>query len=109
MVQEPADERVLPLVGLGKSKTRRLPYLYEPGAEQALGQILPGYLRIRLHQVLLEARSAELGARLRAMTNATENADKLAAELTLQFYRIRQENITNEILEISSGAEALKG
>ena len=50
-----------------------------------------------------------MGARLRAMTNATENADKLAAELTLQFYRIRQENITNEILEISSGAEALKG
>lgn len=109
MVQESTDERILPLAGLGTSKARRLPYLYEPGAEQALGQILPGYLRIRLHQILLEARSAELGARLRAMTNATDNADKLAAELTLQFYRIRQENITNEILEISSGAEALKG
>lgn len=59
--------------------------------------------------MLLEARSAELGSRLRAMTNATDNAEKLASELTLEFYRIRQANITTEILEISSGAEALKG
>ncbi len=109
MTQEPSEERILPLAGVPGRRVQSLPYLFEPGAPEALGRILPAYLRIRLHQVLLEARTSELGARLRAMTNATENADKLASELTLEFYRIRQENITTEILEISSGAEALKG
>jgi len=109
MTQEPSEERILPLAEPEGRSGRQASLLFEPGAQQALNQILPAYLRIRLHQVLLESRTSELGARLRAMTNATENADKLASELTLEFYRIRQENITTEILEISSGAEALKG
>ena len=109
LAQEPVEEVLLPVVGKKAAHATPLPYLYEPGPEEALERILPGYLRTLVHQVLLEARSAELGARLRAMTNATDNADKLASELTLEFYRIRQNNITTEILEISSGAEALKG
>lgn len=109
LVQTPTEERILPLAGPEGEEVRPLPYLFEPGPEQALDQILPRYLQIILHQVLLESRTSELGARLRAMTNATDNADKLASELTLEFFRIRQENITTEILEISSGAEALKG
>ena len=60
-------------------------------------------------QYLLEAKTSELGSRLRAMTNATDNAEKLESELTLEYYRVRQNNITTEIIEISSGAEALKG
>ena len=55
----------------------------------------------------MESKVAELAARLKAMSNATDNADKLADELTLQFFRLRQEAITTEILEICSGAEAL--
>ncbi len=109
MLQEPTRERILPLVGESSEARSPVACLYEPGAQEALDRILPDSLRIRLHQVLLEARSAELGSRLRAMTNATDNAEKLASELTLEFYRIRQANITTEILEISSGAEALKG
>lgn len=109
MVQEPTQERLLPLADEPSGASPPGDCLYEPGAQEALDQILPNSLRIRLHQILLEARSAELGSRLRAMTNATDNAEKLASELTLEFYRIRQTNITTEILEISSGAEAQKG
>lgn len=110
MVQSPTEERILPLAGEDeKGEVQTLPYEFEPSAEGALNLILPRYLRVVLYQILLEARTSELGARLRAMTSATDNADKLASELTLDFYRIRQSNITNEILEISSGAEALKG
>lgn len=110
MVQAPTEERILPLAGDDKEgEVQTLPYEFEPSAEGALNLILPRYLRVVLYQILLESRTSELGARLRAMTSATDNADKLASELTLDFYRIRQSNITNEILEISSGAEALKG
>ena len=65
------------------------------------------YLRAIVSQMLFESKTSEFGSRLRAMTNATENADKLASELTLKYYRVRQNNITTEIIEISSGAEAL--
>ncbi|NMA26147.1 MAG: ATP synthase F1 subunit gamma [Burkholderiales bacterium] len=109
MVQEPTWDRLLPLADEPSGAPPPAGCLYEPGVQEALDRILPNSLRIHLHQILLEARSAELGSRLRAMTNATDNAEKLASELTLEFYRIRQANITTEILEISSGAEALKG
>lgn len=110
MVQVATEERILPLTGEeAEGRGQTLPYEFEPSAEGALNLILPRYLRVVLYQILLESRTSELGARLRAMSNATDNADKLASELTLDFYRIRQSNITNEILEISSGAEALKG
>lgn len=110
MTQLPTEERILPLVGEDAAADAHvLPYEFEPSPEGALNLILPRYLRVIWYQVLLESKTSELGARLRAMSNATDNADKLASELTLEFYRIRQSNITNEILEISSGAEALKG
>lgn len=82
-------------------------FIFEPSAEEALEYIVPSYLRVMMLQMLLESKTSELGSRLKAMTNATENAEKLAQELTLEYYRIRQNNITTEIIEISSGAEAL--
>jgi F-type H+-transporting ATPase subunit gamma len=109
LVQKPGREEILPLAPVGASREGILPYLFEPSPEAALNVILPRYLRVILFQLLLEARTAELGARLRAMSNATDNAKRLADELTLQYFRIRQDNITREILEVSSGAEALKG
>ena len=84
-------------------------YIFEPDAQTALNTIVPLYLRAVVMQYLLEAKTSELGSRLRAMTNATDNAEKLESELTLEYYRVRQNNITTEIIEISSGAEALKG
>lgn len=84
-------------------------YIFEPNLGVFLEQLVPMYLRVVVMQMLLESKKAEVSSRLRAMTNATDNAEKLASELTLQYYRVRQNNITTEIIEIASGAEALKG
>lgn len=109
MTQKPFMEVLLPLKAEAAEGDRGpLPYEFEPSAEESLGILLPRYLQTLMFRVLMESRVAELGSRLRSMTNATDNADKLAGELTLLFYRIRQDNITKEILEISGGAEALK-
>lgn len=106
---QPRELRMLPLAAIEEGQAiSHVPYIFEPSAEEALNVILPSYLRVMMQQVLLESKTSELGSRLKAMTNASDNAEKLAGELTLQYYRIRQNNITNEIIEISSGAEALK-
>lgn len=107
MVQQVTTTRLLPLAP-PEVRPRPVPYIFEPDAATVLETLLPRHLEVLLYQILLESRTSELGARLRAMTNATDNAEKLAGELTLQYFRARQASITNEILEVSSGAEALK-
>jgi F-type H+-transporting ATPase subunit gamma len=108
MTQKPVREVLLPLEDEGSSEELgSIPFEFEPSAEGALEILLPRYLRNVIFKILMEAKVSELAARLKAMSNATDNADKLAGELTLQFFRVRQEAITNEILEISGGAEAL--
>jgi F-type H+-transporting ATPase subunit gamma len=108
MTQKPVREVILPLQdeGLG-DELGSVQFDFEPSAEGALEILLPRYLRNVIFKILMESKVSELAARLKAMSNATDNADKLAGELTLQFFRVRQEAITNEILEISGGAEAL--
>ncbi|MGE0490372.1 MAG: ATP synthase F1 subunit gamma [Vulcanimicrobiota bacterium] len=109
MTQEPLREVILPLTNVADAdRAEALPYEFEPSAEVALNILLPRYLRMIIYKILMEAKVSELGSRLKAMSNATDNADKLAGELTLEFFRLRQESITREILEISGGAEALK-
>ncbi|MGM9998074.1 MAG: ATP synthase F1 subunit gamma [Candidatus Bruticola sp.] len=93
--------------GSKDSVSSRADYTFEPDCSSALEKVVPMYLRAIVSQMLFESKTSEFGSRLRAMTNATENADKLASELTLKYYRVRQNNITTEIIEISSGAEAL--
>jgi F-type H+-transporting ATPase subunit gamma len=83
-------------------------YIFEPDPAKALETILPHYLSVKMQKLLLETRTGELKARIQAMTNATENAESLVNELTLQFFRARQESITREIIEITSGSEAMK-
>ena len=108
MTQAPVREVILPLEKEGVSdEIGAIPYAFEPSADKALEILLPRYLRNVIFKILMEAKVSELAARLKAMSNATDNADKLAGELTLEFFRVRQEAITNEILEISGGAEAL--
>ncbi len=107
MTQQAVVERILPMASIEK-KGHALPYIFEPDPATALESILPRYLEIIFFQILLEARTSELGARLRAMSNATDNANKVVSELTLEYFRARQAAITNEILEVCSGAEALK-
>lgn len=108
MTQKPVREVILPLQKEGTTEeVGAIPYDFEPSANAALEVLLPRYVRNMIFKVLMESKVSELAARLKAMSNATDNADKLAGELTLQFFRVRQEAITNEILEISGGAEAL--
>jgi F-type H+-transporting ATPase subunit gamma len=84
-----------------------LEFLFEPGPEAVLGALLPHYLNFRLYQVLLEAKASEHSARMVAMKNATDNAQQLIKDLTLDYNKMRQAGITKELLEISSAAMAL--
>ncbi|MBQ7528751.1 ATP synthase F1 subunit gamma [bacterium] len=93
----------------GDESTNFVEYIFEPDLDSALNVILPAYMNAVVAQVMLESKTSEIRSRLRAMTSATENAENLTYDLTLQYYRARQNSITTEIIEISSGAEALKG
>jgi F-type H+-transporting ATPase subunit gamma len=81
-------------------------YLYEPGPEQILSDLLPKHIEFQLYRVLLESAAAEQGARMTAMEAATKNASDMIEHLTLTYNRIRQAAITKEIIEIVSGAAA---
>lgn len=88
---------------------RRTNYLFEPGKEEILTELIPKTLKIQLYKALLDSYAAEHGARMTAMHQATENATDLLKDLNLSYNKARQAAITKEILEIVSGAEALKG
>lgn len=83
-------------------------YIYEPGQEALFAALLPKHVMIQVHRVLLESAASEYGARMTAMENATRNAGEMIDSLTLQMNKIRQASITKEILEVVSGAEALR-
>ncbi|MBI4169044.1 MAG: ATP synthase F1 subunit gamma [Acidobacteria bacterium] len=83
-------------------------YLYEPAAADLLDALLPKHVEVQVFRALLESAAAEHGARMTAMENATRNAGEMIETLTLQMNKIRQASITKEILEVVSGAEALK-
>ena len=83
-------------------------YIYEPDQEALFAALLPKHVMIQVHRVLLESAAAEHGARMTAMENATRNAGEMIDSLTLQMNKIRQASITKEILEVVSGAEALR-
>ena len=80
---------------------------YEPDAEELLAQLIPEYVNISVYRALLESAASELGARMTAMRNAAENAEQMMDDLTLEMNRVRQAEITQEILEVVAGAEAL--
>ncbi|MCU0783963.1 MAG: ATP synthase F1 subunit gamma [Verrucomicrobia bacterium] len=82
-------------------------FLFEPSAEGVLGALLPHYLNFRMFQVLLEAKASEHSARMVAMKNATDNAKQLIKDLTLDYNKLRQANITKELLEITTAQMAL--
>ena len=80
---------------------------YEPGPEALLAQLIPDYVNTSLYRTLLESAASELGARMTAMRSAAENAETMIEDLTLEMNRVRQAEITQEILEVVGGAEAL--
>ncbi|MEX2162185.1 MAG: ATP synthase F1 subunit gamma [Anaerolineales bacterium] len=82
-------------------------YIYEPGQVEILDQIVPRFTALQVYQALLESNASEHAARMVAMKNATDNANELANALTLEYNKVRQQSITNEMLDIAGGAEAL--
>jgi F-type H+-transporting ATPase subunit gamma len=82
-------------------------FIYEPEPEQILERLLPVYVETELYRALLESAASEQGARMTAMRNASKNAAELIESLTLQMNRARQAEITQEILEVVAGADAL--
>lgn len=107
--QKVVVEQLLPIIPVKPHEDKKLPdYIFEPGRVEILDTICPKNMNIQLWRILLESYASEMGARMTAMEYATENADKLITDLTMQYNRIRQENITTEILEIVAGSEALK-
>jgi F-type H+-transporting ATPase subunit gamma len=84
-------------------------YIFEPERPELLARLLPRYIEALITQALLEAVASELGARMTAMDNATTNASEMIERLTLSMNRARQATITTELMEVVSGAEALKG
>ena len=84
-------------------------FLYEPSAEEILEDLIPTYLEITIYRALLESTASEHGARMTAMRNASDAADEMIDELTLAMNRVRQASITQEILEVVAGADALSG
>jgi F-type H+-transporting ATPase subunit gamma len=101
------EEAFLPFTPAQESGTAQTDYLYEPGKEEILTELIPKALGMQLFKSVLDSNAAEQGARMTAMDKATENAGELLKELKLMYNRTRQASITTEILEIVGGAEAL--
>ena len=83
-------------------------YIYEPSSEEIISALVPKHLNFQMWRVLLESNAAEQGARMTAMENASTNAKEMISSLELSYNKARQASITKELLEIVSGAEALK-
>ncbi|HSD80766.1 MAG TPA: ATP synthase F1 subunit gamma, partial [Solirubrobacteraceae bacterium] len=81
---------------------------YEPDPEEILQRLVPDYVEISIYRALLESTASELGARMTAMRNASENAGEVIEDLTLEMNRARQAEITQEIMEVVAGAESLR-
>jgi len=111
MVQRPRAVRVIPLVvEEGEERPPRpLPmYVFEPDVESVLDALLPRYVAARIFTAMLESAASEWSARRRAMSAATDNAEQLTEALTREYNQARQAAITQEIMEIVGGAEALQ-
>lgn len=111
LTQRPSELVLLPVrpPRAGEDRGEGLPdYIYEPSPAAVFDVLLPRYVEVVVFQCLLESKASEHGARMTAMGNATDNAEEMIEELTLEYNRERQASITREISEIVRGAEALK-
>jgi F-type H+-transporting ATPase subunit gamma len=91
----------------GEGGQSRSQWEFEPEPEDLLARLIPEYVTISVYRALLESAASELGARMTAMRNAAENAETIMDDLTLEMNRVRQSEITQQILEVVAGAEAL--
>ena len=105
--QEIMTEQFLPIVPMQKDEEVQLDYIFEPSKIEIVEQLIPKSLKTQLYKAIRDSFASEHGARMTAMHKATDNATELRDELKLTYNKARQASITNEILEIVGGAEAL--
>lgn len=108
-VQEPTAEQMLPISLDTEGPVDTTEYIYEPTKSEILEDLIPTSLKTQFFASLLDANASEHGARMTAMHKATDNAKALQGDLKLEYNKARQAAITNEILEIVGGADALAG
>jgi F-type H+-transporting ATPase subunit gamma len=110
-VQNLTCEQYLPVESVTPGKVKSVPvdYIYEPTSEEIVRELIPKSLKIQFYKAVLDSFVAEHGARMTAMHKATDNATSMIKDLTLLYNKARQAAITNQILEVVSGAEALRG
>ncbi|MFK3939835.1 ATP synthase F1 subunit gamma [Alkalihalobacillus sp. NPDC078783] len=107
--QIPTESKVLPLAGIEDEQSGAgASYIYEPNEQAILDQLLPQYAESLIFGALLDGKASEFGARMTAMSAATDNANSMIDDLTLSYNRARQAAITQEITEIVGGAAALE-
>ncbi|WP_074405839.1 MULTISPECIES: ATP synthase F1 subunit gamma [Aquimarina] len=105
--QDVTTEQFLPIVPIESDKNVNLDYIFEPSKEEIVEQLIPKSLKTQLYKAIRDSFASEHGARMTAMHKATDNATELRDALKLSYNKARQASITNEILEIVGGAEAL--
>jgi len=113
--QEPRVKKLLPLEVSGEAgrvqdfahQHLTAAYIFEPAEEEILDELIPRFTALQVYQAILESMASEHAARMVAMRNASENAGELVSQLQLEYNKARQQTITNELLDIAGGAEAL--
>jgi F-type H+-transporting ATPase subunit gamma len=108
MVQKPAMKQLLPVEPAVIPRAENVDYIYEPGATDVLGGLLPRFVEMEIYHAILESIASEQSARMVAMRNATDSASELIGDLTLLYNKARQEAITRELLDITGGVVALE-
>ena len=107
--QQTAIERLLPVAPATLDAAERAGYIYEPDSFAVLESLLPRFVEMEVYHTLLESIASEQSSRMVAMRNATDNANGLVEDLTLVMNKLRQDSITNELLDLVGGQAALEG
>ena len=107
--QQPVIERILPVEPAELGSAQRVGYIYEPDPATVLSALLPQFVEMQVYHAILESIASEQSARMVAMRNATDNANSLASDLTLVMNKLRQDSITNELLDLVGGQVAMEG
>jgi F-type H+-transporting ATPase subunit gamma len=108
MVQKPVMKQLLPVEPAEIPRGENVDYIYEPGATEVLGGLLPRFVEMEIYHAILESIASEQSARMVAMRSATDSANELIGDLTLLYNKARQEAITTELLDITGGVVALE-
>ena len=106
--QEPVIEKVIPIDSGDSENNSTLDYIYEPNTDMVLGGLIPRYVDMKVFHAIQESIASELSARMVAMRNATDNAKSLGDDLTVVMNKLRQDSITNELLDLVGGQAALE-